>query len=172
MRQSDEDILKTFHTGDLLLDFQLDPHGILVVMQPSGKVAIYTLKSNTIISLSEEWAIALCEVDGSKAKVIAQQLCELLIPDSVKALISSAEVEHMYLCPDWSLGVLPLELLEFPDGELLTDKCSITYLSSSRELIRRSTHEELLLKGKGTGADVEHERENICVVILRIPITI
>ena len=173
MRQSQDDIVERFHTGDILLDFQLNPHGILVVMQSNGKVAIYTLKSNEIVSLSEEWAITLGEIDGSKAKVIAKRLCELLIPDSVKMLICSAEVERMYMCPDWKLGVLPLELLEFPDGELLTDKCPIAYLSSSRELIRKSTYEELLLKRKeivGTdteimGTDTERERKSTCVVV-------
>ena len=62
-------------------------------------------------------------------------------------MLSSPEIQHVYICPNWTLGVLPLELFKFSDGHLFADKCCISYLSSPRdhELLRRSSLETLLI---------------------------
>lgn len=45
-------------------------------------------------------------------------------------------MKRIFLCPDLSMPRLPLDLIIFPDNKMLYQKCAITLLSSSREILR------------------------------------
>ena len=99
----------------------------------------YPIGFKKILPLAREWTKMLssptCRLQ-QEAMVTAKEMCDLMLPSDVKALIDSANVKNVFMCPDMSLSILPLELLKFEDGELLGEKCTISYLSSSRELLR------------------------------------
>lgn len=118
-------------------DADLMQTGVLVVVQPKEDPLIFSVDFKKALPLAEKWSKLLSSPQShSEAKAMAEELCKLLIPPEVKILLDSTDVKHVFLCPDMSLTVLPLELLLFEDGEILGEKCTTAYLSSSRELLR------------------------------------
>lgn len=73
--------------------------------------------------------------DADKA---ASNLLNIMLPNDIQSLVSSAAVECIYFCPDQVLAKFPIEILPFSDGERLGEKVGIAYLSSARELLRES----------------------------------
>lgn len=148
MTQSEKDIKCVLRPGHIILDFLFqttrEPTGQLIVWQPNGKVDVYTIITHDVIEHTKEWVHLISKLKEEEAKAMSRKLCQLLLPQTVQDMLSSPEIQHVYICPDWTLGVLPLELLEFSDGHLFADKCCISYLSSPRELLRRSSLESLL----------------------------
>ena len=53
-------------------------------------------------------------------------------------LANTDSVEHIYIAPDGDLSTIPFELMVVDDGDLLIDHATINYLSSGRDLVRKS----------------------------------
>lgn len=121
--------------------------GVLILLQPAGHQPI--VKSIDFVklqALTNQYAkeipkAAIAEVTstqpGGEAKVIAKSIRQLILIPEVEELIVSRKVKRIYICTDFSMSILPFDLLPFDDDEVLGQKCSIAYLSSSRELLRQ-----------------------------------
>ena len=120
--------------------------GILLLILPQGKPIIEIADFGTLFSLSKEWprhldkAISLDSDPFTEHQIeadrVGRKLCKLLFPAAVEDIINSGTVECLYLCPDTNLSNLPLDLLPWADGKYLFEKCSISYLSCCREVLR------------------------------------
>ena len=124
--------------------------GILLLLLPQGMPIVEIVHDfHTIIALTNEWPKKLNEVifcppsDGAKkikhqceADNMGMKICQLLFPGAIRTVINSGKVDCLYLCPDMTLSNLPLDLLLWEDGKYLFEKCSISYFSSCREVLR------------------------------------
>ena len=120
--------------------------GILLLILPYGKPIIEIADFDHLFSLSKEWphhldkAISLVSDPSTEHQIeadhVGRKLCKLLFPAAIEHVINSGTVECLYLCPDTNLSNLPLDLLPWADGKYLFEKCSISYLSCCREVLR------------------------------------
>ena len=123
--------------------------GILLLIIPQGNPIVEVVSFSKLIAMTKEWPVMLNEVilcplsDTTKrakhqqeADDIGKRIREILFPGVIETVISSGQVDCLYLCPDMTLGNLPLDLLPWADGKYLFEKCSISYLSSCRETLR------------------------------------
>ncbi len=145
LKQSYEQVQSILHPNQLVLEYCIeresetvnaDLHltGVLVVIQSNKEPLAFPIDFKKVLQLADEWSKLLSS--QKKADIAARELCELMLPSDVKKLLDSPNVKNVFMCPDKSLSVLPLEVLQFKDGETLGEKCTISYLSSSRELLR------------------------------------
>lgn len=162
-QQSPDSIQKLLEPNEAILDItflanlpkdvnqpgNVDAIGILLLILPQGKPLVEVANFNTIMKLSKEWPEMLNRVISCppsdmpkqvkyqrEADQIGKRLHELLFPIAIESVINSGKIDCLYLCPDLNLGNLPLDLLPWADGKYLFEKCSISYLSSSREVLR------------------------------------
>lgn len=167
MTQSEKDIKSVIRPGQIILDFLFqttsEPNGQLIVWQHNGKINVYTIITHDVIEHTKQWVHLVSKLKEEEAKAMSRKLCQLLLPQTVQDMLSSPEIQHVYICPDWTLGVLPLELLEFPDGHLFADKCCISYLSSPRELLRRSSLETLLTTD--INDETVQQKQGQCIIV-------
>lgn len=125
---SDEGSSKTHH-----------PSGVLVAMQAQAQVQIFSIDFTKALPLASKWAKMLSDPDRAKdTKELAEELCTTLIPPVISSILDADPKKQVFLCPDVSLTVIPLELLLFKDGKTLGEKCTTTYMSSSREFLRNA----------------------------------
>ena len=114
-----------------------DPNCVLVALQAKPEVTVFLIDFKSMLLMLQKWVKALADPKAQKeAQSLAESVCKVLVPPPIEALLNAAPKKQVFLCPDVPLNVLPLELLLFKDGETLGEKCTITYLSSSRELLR------------------------------------
>ena len=110
----------------------------IVVIKPEGKPVIEIFDDNKAGYLSKQWHHLLTMTVGSSEEIkrISCEVCNLLFPLRVREVIESDKVKRIFLCPDLHISHLPLDLLTFPDGQMLVEKCVVALLSSCREIIR------------------------------------
>ena len=114
-----------------------DPNCVLVALQAKSEVTVLSIDFKSMLLMLQKWVKALANPKAQKeAQSLAESVCKVLVPPPIEALLNTTPKKQVFLCPDVPLNVLPLELLLFKDGETLGEKCTITYLSSSRELLR------------------------------------
>ena len=152
LRQSYRQIQSVLEPDQLVLEYRLDERegessdpqahdGFLVLLEPVGDPKVCRVDFQTVFPLAKKWAEILSVVTHLQASKeammnVPSELSKLLLPPDVCRIVSRPEVKRVFVCPDGILGLLPLELLPFEDGQLLTEKCSVVYLSSARELLR------------------------------------
>ena len=151
--EPNEAILEIAVVGDVPKDIDrpsnIETTGILILIQPQKKPLVEIVDFSMLIATCKEWPMKLNEViscplsENSKqtkyqeeADKIGQKLCEILFPKAIKSFIDSGNVDCLYICPDVSLGNLPLDLLPWRDGKYLFEECSVSYLSSCRVVLR------------------------------------
>ena len=151
LNQSYEQIQSILQPNQLVLEYCIEREGetddgtpvsltgVLVVMRPGNEVPlVYPIDFKKLLPLAREWSKMLSNPKSQQeAMETAKEMCDLMLPPDIKALLDSPNIKNVFMCPDMSLSILPLELLKFEDGEVLGEKCTISYLSSSRELLRR-----------------------------------
>ena len=150
--------------------------GVLLLILPQGKPVAEVVNFSALIAMSKEWPKMLNEViacppsDTTKrakhqqeADKIGKRIREILFPAAIEAVINSGQVDCLYLCPDMTLGNLPLDLLPWADGKYLFEKCSVSYLSSGREALREWCIHLLHQEGDSnkTEEDAAEERNSI-----------
>ena len=116
--------------------------GFLVAVKPVGDALVSEIDFTEVLQLAKKWSSLLpaarCEKHVQEVSTLGRQLCKHLIPPDVQQLIDAPQVKRVFVCPEASLSVLPLELLPFEDGQSLGEKCALIYLSAARELLRES----------------------------------
>lgn len=154
-QQSCDQVQKMMRPDNLILEYCLnhpleqpeDPaadstmRGFLVALQPEGDALVREIDFTEVLQLAKKWSALLparCEKHSQETAAVGQELCKFLIPADVQRLINNPHVKRVFICPEASLSVLPLELLPFEDGQMLGDKCALVYLSAARELLRES----------------------------------
>lgn len=140
------------------------PTGVLVVIQPQKELQVFPVDFRKVLLLAGKWSKLLSNPQSlPEVQSVAKELCKLLFPSDVKILLDSPSVKHVFICPDAALTVLPLELLLFEDGKNLGEKCTLSYLSSSRELLRDqaivSVSAAHVMIGKNEVAEEESEKK-------------
>ena len=112
----------------------------IVVIKPEGKPLCCVVDFSNFASLVNLWQDHLSNSSGAKISdkpcEISTQVCNILFPPEVRKVIEDKRVRRLFLCPDLSMTIIPLDLIQFPDNEMLYQKCSFTLLSSSREILR------------------------------------
>ena len=158
-QQSCDQLQKVMRSDQLILEYCLNhsleqsgdqssdsKSGFLVALQPKGDALVREINFTEVLELAQKWSKLLPATVVEKpdapqqkeAAAIGQELCRLLIPADVQWLIDSPHVKRVFICPEASLSVLPLELLPFGDGQILAEKCALIHLSAARELLRDS----------------------------------
>jgi hypothetical protein len=158
-QQSCEQLQKVMRPDQLILEYCLNHSldqpedqtsdsmsGFLVALPPQGDALVREINFTEVLQLANKWskllpATLVDKISAPKqeeAAAVGKTLCKLLIPAKVKELIDSPHVKRVFICPEASLAVLPLELLPFEDGQILADKCALIHLSAARELLRDS----------------------------------
>ena len=128
------------HLGDNTCESQLGIQCGVVLIKPEGKPLALVTDFSNFSSLAIQWLEQLRKSNGvefsEKAKSISHQLCDILFPPEIREIIEDSRVRRMFLCPDLLMTLLPLDLILFPDNQMLYQKCAVTMLSSSREVLR------------------------------------
>lgn len=164
-RQSYKQIQSILEPDQLVLEYRLDERegesedpqahdGFLVMLYPEGGPLVRHVDFQTVFPIARKWADVLSKVAGQEAseqaaKDVACELSKHLLPPDVCTAISRPEVKQVFVCPDGALSILPLELLQLKDGQLLAEKCGVVYLSSARELLR-----ELVIKAVSEAQEI------------------
>ena len=112
----------------------------IVVIKPEGKPFYCISDFSDFTSLANLWQDHLSNSGDSgfsdEASHVSTQLCNILFPPEVRKIIEDKGVRRAFICPDLSMTIVPLDLIMFPDNKMLYQKCSVTLLSSSREILR------------------------------------
>jgi CHAT domain-containing protein/tetratricopeptide (TPR) repeat protein len=84
----------------------------------------------------------------------AAVLDKVLVPQSAEqGAASSSETNRLFLATDGELNLLPFEALRTPRGRFLTDEYEISYLGTSRDLLRGEEGKELAVGEPVVAAD-------------------
>lgn len=140
--------------------------GILLLVPHKGNFIVELANFNELGSLSREWSEKLNQVIKflgtnkqaeyqQEADKIGKRIREMLFPFSMESVINSETVTCLYICPDFPLSNLPLDLLPWTNGKYLFEQCSISYLSCCREVLR-----EWCFQTIQTQASCEENRDN------------
>ena len=110
----------------------------VVVIRPEEKPLTLVIDFSKFDRLVIQWLEQLHKFESSSedANRFSYELCDLLFPPKVRDIIEDSNVKRIFLCPDLLMPCLPLDIIRFPDNEMLYQKCAITLLSSSREILR------------------------------------
>ncbi|XP_022086817.1 uncharacterized protein LOC110977211 [Acanthaster planci] len=129
----------------------------LLVIEYSQEPHWFPLDSSECEAAASKWREALNKSvaqmndpdtdDMSKLKAASLRLTEAIFPDSVLQQLKSEQVKHVYIAPDLMLTSLPLELLQELGGDYVFDTCSVSYISSGRELLREEVMHQVALYG-------------------------
>ena len=116
-------------------------HCAVVLIKPKGEPSACIIDTTKLGRLGTQWLDLLGKsisntAPSSEANSVSRKLCELLFPSEVKEVIESIDVHRIFICDDLSISRLPLDLLLLPDNNMLCQKCGISILSSSREILR------------------------------------
>lgn len=149
LQQSVEQISSVLELGQLVLEYCFvqedsgdNPSGVLVAIQAQTQVRVFSIDFDKALPLVQKWSKVLSDPEGAKeAKLLGHDLCTILIPPAIDGLLDADPKTQVFICPDVSLSVIPLELLLFKDGRTLGERCPITYMSSSREFLRNAVIE-------------------------------
>lgn len=74
----------------------------------------------------------------AKADEVASNLLQAMIPEDVQALLTTHSIKRVFLCPDQLIAKFPVEILPLGDSERFGERYAISYLSSSKQLLRES----------------------------------
>ena len=116
-------------------------HCAIVLIKPKGEPSVHIIDATKLGRWGTQWLDLLGKsishtAPSSEANVVSHKLCDLLFSSEVKEVIENTDVHRIFICDDLSISRLPLDLLLFPDNNMLFQKCGISLLSSSREILR------------------------------------
>lgn len=114
-------------------------HCGIVVIQPKEDPLVLTVDFSNFNTIGNQWFAELDSSETPQTASISHELCDILFPPQVREIIEDSRTKRVFLCPDLSMAQLPLDLILFPDNKMLFQKCAVTLLSSSREILRGST---------------------------------
>ena len=153
-----------------------DQLGILcgvVVIKPEGKPLALVIDFSKFGNLVIQWLEQLHNFGLSEeANRVSHELCDLLFPPEVREIIEDSRMKRVFLCPDLLMTRLPLDLILFPDNKMLHQKCAITLLSASREVLRGASgallEEQMGLSceetSSGTQNPITASKSNHCMI--------
>ena len=141
----------------------------IVIIQPEKKPLALIVDFSEFDELVVQW---LKQLESSESTgIISHELCNLLFPPKVRDIFEDSSVKRIFLCPDLLMPRLPLDIICFPDNEMLHQKCAITLLSSSREILRGGggalLEEQMGLSlggGNGTQNPITASESNHCLI--------
>lgn len=151
------------NSGDDTCKHQLGVLYGIVVIKPEGKPIALVVDFSNFSSLVIQWLEQLQKSSGTgyseEAQSISHQLCNILFPPEVRTIIEDISVRRVFLCPDLLMTILPLDLILFPDNKMLYQKCAVTLISSSREILRGGSGALLEEEVTQMGLSLEANRE-------------
>lgn len=118
----------------------------LVVLGYGQDPLSFCLDSKKCVAAVSKWKVALnksvAAMNASDSKLEAELtdasigVTTTILPNSVVQQLKGEQVKHVYIAPDFMLTSIPLELLKDEEGEFVFNTCSVSYITSSRELLR------------------------------------
>jgi len=154
LNDTHEYIQRLLKPGQIVLDFctahdqdsisrnvlaDKESHGLLLVLQADESPVIQSIDFAKAAEYTHEWIEKAPKYSEDEALKLTTEICNLLIPEEIQAIISSSCVQQVLICPDPSFTLVPFELLPLPGSQLLGEKCTLVYLSAARELLRKPT---------------------------------
>ena len=157
--ESVELIGKVLEPGEAVLDIMIVPSvpsdysqpdnttdiGVLLLITHNRNI-VHCANFSDIFDLAKQWMqslnLSLAGKDPDRRKhqqqsdAVAVKIRQKLFPSIIESVISSKDINYLYICPDLSLGNFPLDILIMSDGRFLFEHCAVSYLSSSRECLR------------------------------------
>ena len=111
------------------------PRFVAYVLHRDGTIDFADLGEAKPIEDAAQALRDLLPRDAADPKPAAQRLHQLVMAPIQKLL---GNTRHIYLSPDGALALVPFEALIDETGHYLVESFAITYLSSGRDLVRRS----------------------------------
>lgn len=118
----------------------------LVVLSYGQDPLSFCLDSKKCIAAVSRWQVALNKSVATMNAFDSNLEAELtdasigvtatILPNSVVQQLKGEQVKHVYIAPDFMLTGIPLELLKDEESEFVFNTCSVSYITSSRELLR------------------------------------
>ena len=171
-RQSHGSLLEALNDGDLILDYTIIPTlkksplaEAFCLVYEKGKSPLVTQLDYSAL---RKVAAAVAHITSQAQKLKKQKqdkessqlearmklelvsLSEVLFPQPIMDVLDSGRIKHLFISPDGDVAHLPLTLLPFSTNqsgskdETLLEKFSVSFLSSSQELIRSQLTETLI----------------------------
>lgn len=157
--------------NELAMDLDFKSKGLVIVLASEGEPLVVRLER--VVPLINKWLSLLEDTDREKERMMAAfELGEHIFPVEIREMIKN---KRLYLCTDGILGICPLELIPMEqsvvDAQLLKPPflCSVTYLSSCRELIRHKVLSDICIKDPTFDVHSLTETEILRCVILADP---
>ena len=156
LKQNHEEVRSLLKPGQILLEYcpvqdeysysklsasgpvEKEYNGLLLMLQTGKAPVIKSIDFAEAAACARKWIKAAPNCSKDEALQLTSELCDLLIPAEIQAILSSDHVQQVLLCPDPTFTLVPLDLLLLPSGQKLGDKCTMVYLSAARELLRSS----------------------------------
>ena len=156
-KQSYKDVQRLLEPDQAVIEYSIDAleapraqnvpksKGLVMCLASEGEPLILELEHVTAMLV--DWVNMLNESERTdeverKTCEAAITLCKVLLPASIEDVIVTKGIKRLYLCTDAWLGMLPLELVPI-GGQTLHEVCSLSYLSSCRELLRQDVIAEM-----------------------------
>ncbi len=154
LEQKHKDVQSLLRPGQLVLDYcacldeyshlklpidENESDGLLLVLQATEAPRVKRIDLNIAAAFARKWIMAVPKYSHEEATILTREMCNLLIPAELQAVLASGAVEQVVFCPHPTFATVPLEVLPLPGGQLLGERCSLVYLSAARELLRKST---------------------------------
>ena len=171
-RQSHRSLLEALNNGDLILDYTIIPTPkksplaeAFCVVYEKGKSPLVTQidysalrKVAAVVAhiMSQAQKLKEQKQDQESSQLEARMklelasLAQVVFPQPIMDVLDSGRIKHLFISPDGDLAHLPLTLLPFSTNqsgskhETLLEKFSVSFLSSSQELIRSQLTEILI----------------------------
>ena len=170
-QQKAEGIQTLLNESDIVLDYTFniynpeyrDPpesQACGIVIRPQDNPFLFRIDNQRVYKLLIQLPKAIYELWSSyKFHPIMKDLADALFPPNVCEYLLKPSVKRLFICPDVDLLCFPIDQLPITDSHGTTKPLhewfSVTFLSSPRELLRKSTvmHLQKMLYSSGTGTE-------------------
>ena len=111
--------------------------------------ALHRLAGILSVGLSKMRKEKVSKLMEARVKLDMSCLAQILLPQPLHDVLASGRITHLYISPDRDISQLPLASLLLnhdsgaPDQAKLSERMSISILSSSRQLLRQQTTDQL-----------------------------
>ena len=187
-QQSFISVQESLGEGEAILDYiffstfqeNLLLEAYCVLIEHKGPPVVCSLDYKALHRLAGVLSVNLTKLrNGGESKSMEDRikldmscLAQVLFPKPVHDPLASGRVTHLYLSPDRDIAHLPLASFPLsrdtsaPDQTRLFDRMAVSILSSSRELIRQKTTDQLLhsSNAESHSADTPSLPKECCIV--------
>ncbi len=125
-----EDVIRAMPEESLFLDFVLydNDEETIGVFALNKQGEIKSARIDSVDSLQKQLQVFRQTRSATFGKMLYQKLIASIVPDL-------SRYQYLFISPDGPLSLIPFEILEDPNGEMVIDKIKVSYQSTGRDLV-------------------------------------